>query len=138
MSMYNMMMGMNSTVVVLVLPVLGKHMTEYPRFRDAFMGGAEENEGKLVVYTRTGGGNREDYADEIEMMRNMETFVRDYDDDWDCTYANWVFDIPEKWKADVENLVSGNIDQVSQEYVDMLCDINTAALEPEIRNLFRS
>ena len=64
--------------VFLVLPLLGKHPDMYPRFRDCFV------EGKIIqVYTRTGGGNREAYIEENQAIRDMDGFIRDYDDDFD-------------------------------------------------------
>ena len=119
MSLYQMMYGVNSPVVFFVLPCLGKHPDEYPRFRDAFVGDAErpETEGKLIVRTRTGGeSNRDYFREQNQTIRNMPSFVFDYDDDFDRTYANWVFDIPEQWRADVKKLLNGKASEVSQEY----------------------
>jgi hypothetical protein len=48
----------------------------------------------------------------------METFVADYDDEYDCTYACWVFRVPEKWKADFDAIKTGQSDAISQEYKD--------------------
>jgi len=134
-----MIAGVNP-VTFYVLPVLGKHAEWYPRFRDAFIGDPERDgtDGKLIVYTRTGGRNREWYdsrenyksesgeeprADSVfkEDIRALPVFLFDYDDDFDCTFANFVFDIPEQWRTDVDLFLAGN--RPSQAYMDMLTGI---------------
>lgn len=119
MSFYNMVKGVNPAAFMF-LPMLGKHPTEYPRFRDCFIGDDKrpEYEDHIIIYTRTGGGNRQDYIEENNEMRSMSGFVHDYDDDFDETYASWVFQIPERWKSDYDAFVSGRINDVSQEYRD--------------------
>lgn len=121
MSLYNMINGV-SPVAFYILPVLGKHPDEYARFRDAFMGDPEraDTKDKLIVYTRLGGGNRECYENDIEDIREMDGFLFDYDDDFDCTYANFVFDIPKKWAADVALIVGNKTAEVSDAYVDLV------------------
>ena len=99
-----------------VLPMLGKHPDEYPRFRDCFIGDDERPELKdhIHVYTRTGGGNREGYEVENQAMREMPGFVTDYDDGFDCTFASWVFRVPERWKADLSAATAATINQSRQ------------------------
>ena len=68
--MYQMMNGVNEAVFTL-LPMLGRHPDEYPRFRDCFAmmeGKPEYNTGYIFVLTRTGGGNRDSYKDENLQM----------------------------------------------------------------------
>ena len=117
MSLYNMINGVKPATFF-VLPMLGKHPDEYPRFRDCFIGDDERPELKdhIHVYTRTGGGNREGYEVENQAMREMPGFVTDYDDGFDCTFASWVFRVPERWKADYDKIKGGNIKEVSAEY----------------------
>ena len=45
----------------------------------------------LAVYTRIGGGNREEYADNIRQMQALATYVSDADDTYDNTYATFRF-----------------------------------------------
>ena len=131
MSMYNMIRGVNQATFF-ILPMLGKHPDEYPRFRDCFPGAMKNSEEKdefgiplktttdealISVYARVGGGNRHDYNDEIEKMRKMPTYVRDYDDDFDCTYATFIFEVPEKWKEDFDHMMKGEVEKISKEYV---------------------
>ncbi len=136
MSLYNMVHGMNPAVFS-ILPALGKHPDEYPRFRDCFFGDDEKpaTENKIIVYTRTGGGNRPFY-DNAESwkaqnegddpgegpwnddLRAMPGFLFDYDDDFDCTFNNFVFDIPPEWKDDVDLINNGKFTEVSKAYQD--------------------
>lgn len=117
MSLYNLINGVKPSTF-LILPMLGKHPDEYPRFRDCFLGDGNHPEyaDHIHVYTRTGGGNREGYKAENEAMRQMDGFVTDYDDSYDYTFASWVFRVPDKFKADYDKIVAGNIKDVSAEY----------------------
>jgi hypothetical protein len=45
----------------------------------------------LAVYARIGGGNREEYADNIRQMQALTTYVSDADDTYDSTYATLRF-----------------------------------------------
>jgi len=120
-SFYNIMSGVNQTTFFF-LPMLGKHPDEYPRFRNCFLGddANPEYDNHIHVYTRTGGGNREDYRVEIDTMRAMPEYVTDWDDSFDSTYASWVFRVPEKWQKDFEALISCDMNGVSAEYRDQM------------------
>ena len=112
MSLYNMLFGVNPLSGI-VLESLGLGPNDVPRFRDAYFD-AEQN--RLVIYTRTGGGNR-DYYDSEESrraeygsyddvdadtyagpynddLRDIVGFMYDEDDDFDCTYAYFYFAVP--------------------------------------------
>lgn len=123
MSMYNMLHGMNPATF-LILPMLGKHPDNYPRFRDCFITDEEADvEDKIIIYTRTGGGNRDGYEAENAAMQAMPTFVRDYDDPFDCTYANFVFDVPEEWKEDYDKITTQRTSEISDEYKARLYEV---------------
>lgn len=118
MSFYNMVNGVNQAVFY-VLPMLGKHPDEYPRFRDCFVRDEEhpEYDNHIHIYTRVGGNNRDDYEAEIEEMREHPDFVADFDDSYDCTYASYVFRVPERWRADFDRLMAtGDLRELSDEY----------------------
>ena len=89
MSLYNMVFGMNPDSGKL-LEILGKTQSDFGRFRNVFM-----EDGYIVVHTRNGGGNREDYEYVFEEMSDHPWYSHDADDDFDCTYANIYFKIPE-------------------------------------------
>jgi hypothetical protein len=124
MSLYNMIHGA-TPAVFFILPALGKHPEQYPRFRDCFTHDDDhpEYDNTIQIYTRVGGGNREGYAAEIEEMRAMPGFIADFDDSFDSTFATFVFSIPETWKDDINLVMSGKIKETSQEYKDMLIAI---------------
>ena len=111
-----------SPATFLILPMLGKHPDEYQRFRDCFLGDEEypQYDNHIHVYTRVGGGNRDYYHGSIKEMQYMETYVTDYDDSTDSTYATFVFRVPLKWKADFDLINNGELKNVSKEYQDEL------------------
>jgi hypothetical protein len=117
MSLYNMINGANPATFF-ILPMLGKHPDEYPRYRDCFMSDEEhpEYDDHIHIYTRTGGGNREFYESENDSMTEMPEFVTDYDDSFDSTYASWIFRVPEKWLEDYTKIRDGNLKEISAEY----------------------
>jgi hypothetical protein len=88
MSLYNMLFGVNPNADQL-LGLLGKTRADFGRFRDVFV---EHN--MLVVHTRCGGGNRDDYANVFAEMRDHPWYSHDADDDFDFTYCNFYFNVP--------------------------------------------
>lgn len=110
MSMYNMINGVNPATFF-ILPMLGeKHPDNYPRFRDCFV----END-EIHVYTRVGGGNRNCEFGEEE-LQNHPNYLRDFDDDYDSTYATYVFSVPDQFKSDFELIKAGKIKEISEVY----------------------
>lgn len=55
----------------------------------------------IVLLTRNGGGNREDYQDSFDSLSTHPNYVADWDCDWDCTYAEICFSIPEEHQEEV-------------------------------------
>jgi len=121
-----------SKATFFILPMLGKHPDEYPRFRDCFLKDEDhpEYDYHILVYTRVGGNNRDCGFGE-EILYEHPEFVTTYDDDYDNTYATYVFRVPEKWKEDFDKLVFGNIKDISKEYKDELCRVY-----PKLKNEF--
>lgn len=104
MSLYNMMHGKNTNADFL-LSTLGLTQGACGRFRDCYIGEDEQTgEQRIVVYTRNGGGNREEYQGTIDNLAMHPNYVRDYDDDFDSTYASIEFSVPEKFKVAVADL----------------------------------
>ena len=94
-----------------ILPMLGeKHPDNYPRFRDCFV---DNNE--IHVYTRVGGGNRNCGFGEEELQQHPN-YLRDFDDEYDSTYATYVFSIPDEFKNDFDLITSGKIKEISEAY----------------------
>lgn len=69
---------------------------DFPRYRSVTV---YPDKPLVVVRTRTGGGNREEYEEANEALRQLQGFVKDEDDDFDCTYAYWHYKIPEEAHA---------------------------------------
>ena len=106
MSLYNALFGVNELAPVL-LKILGIAHGDIPRFRDAYL-----DDGKIVIHTRTGGGNRECYESPNndneegpwnETMYKNQHYLFDEDDEFDNTYANFYFKVPEEYEDDINH-----------------------------------
>lgn len=99
MSMYNAIFGINPLSSV-ILSTLGLSMADTGRFRDCTV---VKKDGELViaVYTRNGGGNREQYMPDFS---GHPDYMYDVDDDFDSTYATIYFSAPEKYLPVVESM----------------------------------
>jgi hypothetical protein len=115
---YNMLFGYN-TACAFLLPMLTDEKPEkfFPRFRDCGLG---SDRNSIVVFTRTGGGNREAYAEENAKIASLPTYRCDYDDDFDCTYAYFVYDVPKEWRNDFELLKDSRLDELSDAYLERI------------------
>lgn len=109
MSLYNLIFGMNRDADM-ILALIGLKRHDIQRFRDCWL----SDDGGICVYTRTGGGNREDYPNTI--LTSSPYYIHDEDDEWDHTYANYYFRIPDEivndmdgFKDPVNNGVSANL-----------------------------
>jgi hypothetical protein len=89
MSLYNMVMGENPAAMDL-LKVLGLDKASIPRYRDCWLTADRKH---IDLLTRTGGGNRADYPGEIDALRQVPGFERDYDDEADPTFMHFLYAI---------------------------------------------
>lgn len=122
-----MMNGVNPAAF-LILPMLGRHASEYPRFRDCFL----NEEKQIVVLTRVGGNNRNcGYGEEV--LYKDPNFVKTYDNEFDSTYGYYVFNVPDEWKADFDRLLNG--EKPSARYLDQMCKVYPK-LEQKFREQF--
>lgn len=97
MSMYNMLNGVNPLSKILC-NILAIDFNSIERFRDSGI----DKENKIIwIYTRTGGNNREGYKNKV--LTDNINYIKDYDDDYDSTYATFEFKIPEGYD-DILNL----------------------------------
>ena len=114
MSLYNMINGLNPACLF-ILPMLGRLIDEYPRFRDCFV--TEDN--NIAVYTRVGGGNRGCGFGEEELYKD-KNFITTYDDDFDNTYATYEFAVPDEWKEDFDKIMNGKLSETSNQYKNLI------------------
>ena len=118
MSLYNMLHGVSEQAPIL-LAFLDLTEAKVGRFRDAYL---SEDGTKIIVYTRNGGGNRahkmQSESEEGEncnctgciityQLPKHPNYIRDYDDDYDCTYAYVEFTVPAKYKETARSLATG-------------------------------
>ena len=105
MNLYNALFGLNKRADLL-LACLGWTRYDIPRFRDCII-----RDNAILIYTRTGGENRQDYEGDIEILRSHPCFVTDMDDAFDCTYAYFIYNFPVDYAVEL-NALSKNDDTV--------------------------
>jgi len=88
----------------------------YPtgRFRDIYF--EKEGEPKVVLYTRNGGGNRSSYNHIFEILSQHPNYIRDYDDDFDPTYAYIEFKAPEVVVEFFTDIESKRMDRIGERF----------------------
>lgn len=128
MSLYNLINGVNPAAFF-ILPMLGKHPDEYPRFRDCFV---SDDKTSIEVLTRVGGGNR-GFGEE-ELMKHPN-FIKTFDHEEDNTYGWYVFSVPERWKEDFDKIAHGDITEISDEYFNEMIRVYPK-LEDKFREMF--
>lgn len=115
MGMYALTHGQNPLGPDLLF-VIGLTVDDVGRYRDAYV-----SEGKIAVYTRNGGGNRECWEEEADdchctgciATRHLPAhplYSSDRDDDFDETYATFYFNIPDDWRERLAALDIGEFD----------------------------
>jgi hypothetical protein len=101
---YNVLFGENGSQKDFLLKLLDKHAGDFGRYRDVYV--TEEH---IVVHTRCGGGNREEYEYVFDEMEDHPLYAYDEDDDFDCTYANFYFRHPEGYGDVLKEMAAGTI-----------------------------
>jgi hypothetical protein len=105
MSSFNMVAGYNK-LAPMVLHALNLEHGQIPRFRDAYLDLDEPARPKLVILTRTGGGNRAGYVDENKTLSGLVGFISDHDDKFDTTFAHWQFEVPSNVDQEIKDLIA--------------------------------
>lgn len=111
---YNLIFGVNQMSTV-ILATLGLTTEDVGRFRDCFV-----TEGEIAVYTRNGGGNRESYQEVFDTLAQHPCYLRDQDDDFDCTYATIYFKFPDEFADQLKKLDIGVPFNPSQRWLDAI------------------
>lgn len=101
MSLFNLLGGCNPSTEQL-FKLLGLSVNNFGRYRDIYV-----KDGYIVVHTRCGGGNREDYEEMFETVSTHPWYSHDEDYEYDTTYADIYFTIPN----DENQTVVGLLDQ---------------------------
>lgn len=96
MSMYNMVNGVHPTAGF-VLEWLGIDVEDCGRFRDAYI----TKGANLAIYTRCGGGNRDDYEHIYDRFKKHPNYLYNEDDDYDETYSTFYFTVPIQYISEV-------------------------------------
>jgi hypothetical protein len=73
------------------------------RYRDIYL---DETGEKIILRTRNGGGNRPYYFWVFENLKYHPNYIRDYDDEFDSTYAYIEFSIPARHKKLAKQLLA--------------------------------
>lgn len=115
MSLYNTLFGMNPAAGYL-LGTLKKTDTDFGRFRDAYYEKKDDNTGRIIIYTRCGGGNREDYEYVFNEMETHPLYLTNYDDDFDSTYAYFEFLAPDSVNEFFKDMHSKNYERVGERF----------------------
>jgi len=127
-------------MATIILGMLKLTSKDVGRFRDAYI-----SEGKIAVYTRNGGGNRDhwdfDYYDSAEgescpcpgcvityHLPMHPNYLSDKDDDFDSTYATIYFSIPEQFKELASRLELGEFNS-DERWQQKLAEIKKASPE---------
>ena len=133
MSLYNLINGFNPACIFF-LPMLGRKQDKYPRFRDCYL---SDDEKRIIIYTRVGGGNRNCGYGEDELYADPN-FVKTYDDEYDSTYGYYEFNVPSQWKDDFDKICNGKITEVSDEYFNYVSEFYPVLAEKGVlKQLFR-
>jgi hypothetical protein len=104
MSMYNMLFGKNKSQSDFLFSLLNLTPADCGRYRDIYV--TKEH---IVIHTRNGGGNREDYEHVFDEVANHPLYAYDEDDDFDCTYANIYFHHPAGFEEVLKEMAAGTI-----------------------------
>jgi hypothetical protein len=125
MSMYHMMCKANPAAGRLLGIINLDHAT-IPRLRDVW---ANADMTEVTVLTRTGGGNRAAYNDENTGLSLHPLFLRTADEEWDSTYATFVFTLPAEgaasMRAEIEGAIGDNPEAVAKVMEAITMDAET-------------
>lgn len=102
--MYNMLFGENASQKDFLFSILNLTPGDTGRYRDIYV----INE-YIVIHTRNGGGNRDDYEEVFESLSQHPLYEYDEDDDFDCTYADIYFRWPESYEDILAEMAKGTV-----------------------------
>lgn len=104
MSMYHVIHGRQPGVEA-ILDALGLDPGDVPRLRDCWVEpNARDGGYRIVIYTRMGGGNRDEYQEDIDALADHPLYLSDHDVAHDPTYAAIHFALPEAYAGELRAL----------------------------------
>ena len=127
MSLYNALFGANLYAKALLL-LLGEPLV--PRFRDCYLNEKDE----IVIFCRTGGGNREAYRAGNASLTKLPGYLRDKDCEFDSTFAEFFY-APRAEDADIIAEIKekqGKYDPMGS-FRELLADLNSGKDTPGTR-----
>lgn len=144
MSLYNAIFGQNPASDVL-LATLGLTRGDVGRFRDCYI-----DDGKIAVYTRNGGGNRDHYDDDVEAgeschctgctiqyhLPQHHLYLYDSNDDYDCTYATIYFSFPPEFAEQLKQMDAGVAITPNDKWIAFLDTLNKST--DEVKTIYAS
>lgn len=129
MSLYDIAVGTHPAMTVL-LHALGAtdegKISLIPRLRDVYLYPEE-----IRILTRTGGGNRDEYAVDNEWLRSFDNFLRDWDDEYDSTYAWWAYSWPDSWRPQLQHM----LETIQEEAPELMPESLRAPFEKAIQRI---
>lgn len=111
-----------------LLSYLGLRPEDVGRYRGCYLSCGDgddavaRGEMRIVVHTRNGGGNRRRHEHVSRALRAHPSYLTDYDDDFDCTYANYEFLIPDLQVVELRNLCGVATDIEIQQLLNQITD----------------
>lgn len=100
MSLYNQLFGENENATAL-LGMIEVTRNDFQRYRDVWL---NKDATIITVLARIGGENRREYKQVFTNIRKNKFYVKDFDDNFDETYAYIKFKVPEKYKYTCEKI----------------------------------
>ncbi len=113
------------------------------RFRDAWIERGEDGRPVIVIYTRTGGGNRECFCEANgrahphpdcylaanETLAAHPLYLRDADDRFDPTYATFYFKVPDAYREALAGVAVDHID-MSARWQEAIARVGRGEVRP--------
>lgn len=125
MSFYNKLFNENEDFAPL-LGMLKVNKEFFSRFRDIEL----TTNGTIIrVFTRLGGGNREYFQETWKKIQNHELYLKDYDDDFDDTYAYIEFKVPKEFEDTTKKMFKGEPVSFKDKFEKELEDMNKPGTE---------
>jgi len=101
---YNILFGENQNQRDFLFKLLELTPHDCGRYRDIYV-----IENYIVVHTRNGGGNRDDYEAVFESLAQHPLYEYDEDDDFDSTYADIYFRWPTGYNELLAEMALGTV-----------------------------